>query len=352
MKRNIFITIRSLLIAMFVNMAISLPAADIIYRNSDSRRLTGTVSDVSRVEVVLNFSAKNKAPLHIPANDIREIKWNGEPPDLTLMRAAERKELLEKALEGYEKYFEEVDSSQKNLKIDLSYHIARVKAKLALEDKQNIDEAISLLENYRQKNQEHYSFYEGLVLLNKLYQKKGSSEKVSEISALIAQAPWQEFRETGIIDKGFALLKEGQIDQAMDIFDGIIRDYRTKKSNSISLQAELGMANCYMQKEDYSKAEEMIYSIIDQALPEEEQVLSKTFLLQGKMYSSMNMPRDALLSYLRIDLIFSQQPKAHEEALFHLAELWKQMGNDIKASEYSEKLKKEYPDSQWISKLQ
>jgi tetratricopeptide (TPR) repeat protein len=326
-------------------------AADFIYRKSETRRITGTITDISKTEIVVQSTAKNKPPTHIPANDIKEVKWNNEPPELTLLRSAERKNSFAKALAGYKKVYEKIGSSQKNLRNDLSFLIARVTSQLAAGDDKYLEDAISLLEKFRKMNPNHFRYYESLILLNKMYQKKNDPEQVRQISELIATAPWKDFRDSGKIEKAYALLSTGDADQALELFEIIILEYNKQPENVQALKAILGKAKCQLKLKELQKAENSINHLLDHANPESKQFLSETFLVQGELYRSQNLPKDAILAYLRIDLIFHKDKKAHAEALYWLAILWKQVGHETRSSKNSEILKTKYPESSWISKL-
>ena len=336
---------------IFCFLVLEADAADIVYRKSDSRRINGTITEISRTEVVVTLASKNKAPIRIPANDIKEIKWDKEPPKLTLTRAAERKKLYEKALDEYKKHYENSGGSQKRLRTDLTFLIARTTSELAMNDEKLLDDAITLMEKFRKRNPQHYAYYESLVILNKLYLKKNNSEKVLEISKLIATAPWEEYKNSGMLENAYAHLNSGETDQALKLFDKMIHEFKSDSSNKQLLRATFGKAQCLIAAEKYEKAEEALFQVIDHANSKEHRFLSEVFLVQGKLYRSQKMPKDAILSYLRIDLIFNKDNKAHEEALYWLAVLWKQAGNETRSIENSQKLKSKYPDSEWISKL-
>ncbi len=343
--------VTSIFVLFTINMNLSVNAADFIYRKSVSRRITGTITDISKTEIVVQSTAKNKPPTHIPANDIKEIKWNSEPPELTLLRSAERKNSFEKALVGYKKVYGQIGSSQKNLRNDLSFLIARVTSQLAADDEKHLEDAIALLEKFRKLNPNHFRYYESLILLNKMYQKKNDPEQIRRISELIATAPWKDFRDSGKIEKAYALLSTGDADQALELFEKIILEYNKNPENDQALKAILGKAKCLLKLEEFQKAEKTINHLLDHANPVSKQLLTETFLMQGELYRSQKLPKDAILAYLRIDLIFNKDKKAHEEALYWLAVLWKQVGHETRSSKNSEKLKSKYPESKWISKL-
>jgi outer membrane protein assembly factor BamD (BamD/ComL family) len=59
---------------------------------------------------------------------------------------------------------------------------------------------------------------------------------------------------------------------------------------------------------------------------------------------------EAILSYLKTDLLYGSQSEQHAEALYRLTQLWSKVGDNQRAADSKQKLEKLYPTSPWVKK--
>ena len=69
----------------------------------------------------------------------------------------------------------------------------------------------------------------------------------------------------------------------------------------------------------------------------------------GDCLRAANRPKDALLAYLHTDLLYSKDRQEHPRALFQIEKLFRLLKQDGRANEYAQRLRQEYPHSQWLS---
>ena len=67
--------------------------------------------------------------------------------------------------------------------------------------------------------------------------------------------------------------------------------------------------------------------------------------------ASAGDPRDALISFLTVDLVHNEAPDEHAEALFNLVDLWLQANHPERSREARRVLETTYPASPWTKKL-
>ena len=67
----------------------------------------------------------------------------------------------------------------------------------------------------------------------------------------------------------------------------------------------------------------------------------------GKCYEKANQKKDALLAFLRVDIVYASVPDAHAESLAHLAPLWQAVGQEERGREARQTLKDKYGGSKW-----
>jgi hypothetical protein len=55
------------------------------------------------------------------------------------------------------------------------------------------------------------------------------------------------------------------------------------------------------------------------------------------------------LAYLHTDLLYGKDKQEHPRALFEIEKLFRRLKQDGRADEYAQRLRQEYPRSQWLT---
>ena len=63
-----------------------------------------------------------------------------------------------------------------------------------------------------------------------------------------------------------------------------------------------------------------------------------------------NKPKDALMAYLHVDILFYGDSETHAESLYHLGKLWQVAKNQDRAAAAVNLLKQRYAGSVWAEK--
>jgi tetratricopeptide (TPR) repeat protein len=107
------------------------------------------------------------------------------------------------------------------------------------------------------------------------------------------------------------------------------------------------MADLYIGMAKYKEAEAALGDI---SKSKNDDYSSGALIARGDIYLKQGKPKDAVLEYLQVILMYPQKKKQHPEALCKLANTLKSM-NDSRAAVYAEKLKKEFPGNEFITQL-
>ena len=91
--------IRNLAIAALVLTASPLWAIDTVTVKSTNKQVLGEISTANKTEVTIK--PKTGDAVKIPANDIANIKWEGEPAKLNIAKGDEDRGNFDKALDTY-----------------------------------------------------------------------------------------------------------------------------------------------------------------------------------------------------------------------------------------------------------
>jgi TolA-binding protein len=109
----------------------------------------------------------------------------------------------------------------------------------------------------------------------------------------------------------------------------------------------LGKAKCQQKQNQIDDAVATLTEVISKASESESQILAEAWVLKGDCLRAKNQPKDALWSYLHVDVLYASEPAAHAEALFRLAALWAPAGHQDRADEALARLTTKYPNSSW-----
>ncbi len=323
--------------------------ADGVYRRGNNTPLTGDITSISRTEVVVT-GRTNKKEYRIPANEVERVRWDGESAQVSQNRIEERNGQFDKAIAGYEAALKVATSE--NLRTDLEFQIARATAAKALKDEDKYDDAIALLEKFRTAHGTSFRYYEALRLLAQLDMAKGDVEKGNAALQAMADAPWTDFKMETDILKAKVALAHDDVGGALKALEGVISVApATPAEKSRRYEALLTKASCLQKQMKYQQATDVLTGIIDEASDDDTKTLAETCIRLGDCYQAGGRTKEAILAYLRVDILFAKEKKQHAEALYYLSRLFAQDGKPDKASDAAARLQEHYPRSPWTARL-
>ena len=354
------------LFAMSVGVVGSVMAVDRVYRKGSDTPLRGTVSSISKTEVTIKSSSSTERKLQV--NEILVIRWDQEPTDLNLRRNDERNGKLPEALAGYEKALKDSRAIQTNLRDDLSFLMARVTAKMALLDSSKIDDAVKKLETFRTSHSDHFRYYEALEYLVRLYSAKKDDTQLGAIVVEMNTAPWNDYKMMAQNYQARAQLLKGDVDAALISYNAVIaRPANSPSELSRRSEAMLGKASCMHHNNQSAEAVKLLEEAVGQLPEEETAILAEAYVRmgdilraeadrlqqQGDSAGRLLKSKEATLAYLHLDVLqnLSREKALHAEALYHLSQLWKTIRHPDRAADAADRLKTDYPNSQWAKKL-
>ncbi|HEV2948740.1 MAG TPA: hypothetical protein VGX70_15305, partial [Gemmataceae bacterium] len=108
-----------------------------------------------------------------------------------------------------------------------------------------------------------------------------------------------------------------------------------------AVRLQITKANCLAATNKVNEAikqlDDLVFKTSDQDL------IAAAYNAKGDCYRNANppQPRAAMWEYLWVDVKYSQNPKEHAKAVFHLSRLFREFNDDKRAKIYEEKLAKE-----------
>ena len=333
---------RRLVLAAAVWLALTpLASADAVIKIEG--QTSGDVSATSATEVAVKMRGVT-TPTKIPVNEIRSIRFTGEPARLNTARLAIEAGRNEDAVSGLEAISTD-DIRRKEIKEDIAFYIALAKSRIALAgaDQQAVVEAGKLMRDFVNASPNSYHYFEACEVLGDLYVAVGQYPAAQGFYAQVAQAPWPDYQMRAAVALGRALLAEGKTEEARQSFEKALATEAGGESAARQrLAATLGRARCLAQAGQVDEAVKLIQGVIDEADAEQRQLLARAYNALGAAHRKAGRVQDALLAFLHVDILYFNSPKEHIEALENLVELWEEAQKPERAERETQILQERY----------
>lgn len=352
-----FLSLRSLLAPAAVMTAafLVLPAAqaqsDTVTHAKKNNKGTIPPDGMSPAEVTLDMAGVLRK---FPVNELTKVAFFEDPTELISARN------LIVDQKNYNSAKDQLDklnpdkAEREFVKQDIIYYKAFVTAKLALTEGGNKTDAASTMFKFYKAYPNSYHFYEACEILGDLGVATGKFDVAATFygDTGLGGAPWPEYKLRAGILSGRALVLAGKHEDAAKAFDAVAASQETSaEANAIKQHAIVGKALCLAES---GKADEGIAMLSDIVAKNDPQLDSKLFARAynalGNCYLKQSKPKDAVMAFLKTDLLFFTDSDAHAEALSKLAKLWDETGHADRATDARNKLRDRYSGSVWATK--
>ena len=101
----------------------------------------------------------------------------------------------------------------------------------------------------------------------------------------------------------------------------------------------------------FDDAEKLAREVIKNASAEDSAAQAVAWNTLGDCLREANKPKEALLAYLRTDLLYGDDKEQHARALSEIVRLFRRLKQDDRADEIYARLKQDFPASPWFVKL-
>ena len=338
--------------AIFLSTTSPGRAVETVARKGE-KAVSGEITDISKTEVTIKAKSPKDETIKIPANEVQSISWTGEVPEANLARGDEAGGRYQRAIDNYTKALANSKSSNALAKTELEYGIIRSGARLALTDPSRMDEAIKKLDEFRSKQSGHYRYYDAVALLGQLYLAKKEFVKAQTAFDTLAKAPWKDAQTAAKIAIGRLMQAENKLDEALAAYEAVIAQSAEGGAEASQRQeALLGKSRVLISQKKFDEAQKLLQDVIKEADAEDAKVQAEANVRLGDCYRELGQDKDALLAYLRVEVLFSSEKALEAEALFHLTRLFEKVGQKGRAAEIRDKLEgDEFKNSEWARQL-
>lgn len=327
----------------------SLFAFDTVTKKSDGKKVSGTITAMSKNELTLK---KTQGDETIPASDIAMIEWEGGGPELKLGYTDENGGRLEQALQRFNKAKADAKSPSDFLKGEYEYSLARVAAKQALADPDKREQAIQKLQAVAKAYPDHIRFYDSTLLLSQIQLAARDFSGARATLEILKKSTSPDVTLAARIADGRILMSEGKTEEAIAAFNAAAAAAGDSPSEAArKYEAMLGQARGLILQTKFDDALKILDVVTDKGPQEDSAVQAEAYTLEGQALQGLGRSKDAALAYLHIDVLYPRELGYHAEALYQLSHLWKVVQHPDRSAEAAGKLVQLYPQSEWRKKL-
>lgn len=342
-RRNLIVLVAGFCLSL---PAVSLHAVDKVYPKNDVPA-SGQIQSISPTKVVIKVRGSDQT---FALNDVQKITFDGEPNSLERARDQYINGQFDQALEEIKK----VDpASAKNnvIRQEIEFYRWYCEGKLALGGSGDASAAVKGLRALVSANRNTHHLVDIFGILGQLYLSQGKPKEASQYFNFLTRAP-------DPISKAMGMYQLAQVELAQDSVDAAKTRF-SQLANSSSSVAEVsryadlskvGLAICKHKAGDNAGAIQDLDKLVKEFDSSDYEIFARINNAKGTCYQALGKSTDALLSFLQTDFLFSSDPEAHAEALYHLKSLWTEYGNPSKSADAKKRLTSQYASSVWAKK--
>ena len=325
---------------------------DVLYTLSKKTPNRGAISPdgMTAAEVTMDMAGVAK---RFPANDIVKIAYGDDPTELVSARNLTVDKNYNSAKDQLAK-LDPAKVERELIKQDITFYKAFVDAKLALTEGGNKNDAASALNKFFRDNPKSYHFFEAAETLGDLSVALGRHDLAATYYGEkgLGSAPWPEYQLKAGVLMGRALVLAGKFEEAAKAFETVIGSGETSaEANAFKQHAMVGKAQCLAETGKADEGIAMLNDIVAKNDPQlDGKLFARAYNALGNCYLKQSKTKEALMSFLKTDLLFFTDSDAHAEALAKLAPLWEATGHADRATDARNKLRERYAGSSWASK--
>ena len=310
--------------------------------------IAGTVVGSTPAQIAIESRGQKQA---INVNEVRLVTFGDEPQELRQGRARAISGKYDAALDDL-KRVNPAGIERAIVKRDLQFYLAYCEGKIALTAGGDKAKAADSMLAFVKAAQTSFHFFDAALLLGDLAVGQADfAGAVRYYGAIAAKAPWPEYRMNASLAEARALLAQENFAEAEQRFDSVI----SQKSDSPEakrqvLLAQVGKGRCLAETSSPEAGLELIEKIIAENDSTDAELFGRAYNAHGDCLQKAGKPKDALMSYLHVDVLFYADPEIHAESLYHLSKLWAVVKKPDRAASTRNLLEQRYSGSIWAKR--
>jgi tetratricopeptide (TPR) repeat protein len=312
------------------------------FKQAIGGRVKGQVQSESASEVAVLLGATTTA---VPADQIQSIRYDGQSASFALAEARESSGQLAESAELFKKAAAESAGKPFPYQAAL-FREAAVLTDLALIEPDRTKDAQDKLAKFIRAYPAGRHIAAARACLARLQLLSNDFAGAEATIAELAKLP--RGGERAAVLRAKILAKQGKHTAAIAELDRLIAGY--PKGSERHRAALLAKAESLAGMKKFPEAETLLREVIRGNPPEDAAAQAPAYNTLGDCLRAANRPKDALIAYLHTDLLYSKDKEQHPRALHQISEVFRELKQDARASEFSQRLKQEYPRSPWVAR--
>lgn len=305
-------------------------------------RIRGTVTAESPSEVKIKAGAADQT---VPVDQISSISYDGTTPSYALAETRENNGQLSEAADLYKKAATEANGKP-FIAQSARFRRAAILTDVAFSSPAKAKEAIDELDSFVQAYPTSRHLGPALEDLIRLHLQKGDTAKAEAALKQIQTKVPNSGDRVAILESRI-LAKSEKYDEAVARLDKVIA---SSKGTPRGREAQLAKAECLVGEKKFDDALATVQEVIKESPPEAPEIQALAHNTLGDCYRAAGNKKDALIAYLKTDILFDKDKEQHPRALAMIEQLFREMKIDVRADEVHERLKQLYPQSPYLRK--
>ena len=309
--------------------------------------IRGKIIERTRDKVVIEVKGANQ---NVATNEIARIINDGEPQPLTKAKDLISQGNIDQAIQEFKKVADDTLKSDV-VKQDYQFYRGYLAASNAMQGKGDANAAQKLLLAWAKENSTSNHFYTASEKLGELAMSLGAPDQAAKYFGVLAGAPFPDLKVKGGYLAGKALLALKKTEDARAKFE-VVTQAQVSDPASLKLKklASVGLIGCDATDGKADQALAALEKMVDEGDSSDAELFSELYNAMGGILQTAGRNEEAILSYLKTDLLYASEIEAHAEALYWLSQLWPKIGENQRATEAKSRLAKLYPTSLWLKK--
>ncbi len=334
------------------------PAKDAKDKKGEISKIKGRVdAEKSTASKVLLAIGREEDPIEV--TNIESISYDREPTEFNTIRNAIANGNYNEAATEVQRLAAAIEAGNTPAiggdlaKQDFDYWMVYLPAMQAIEGSAKIDlaAAANKLKDFLSKNPTHYRFYEGTEALGLLMQLVAPGDPFASskdyFTVLFNNKELPELQFRGKLLMARALLKNNNFQQAQPGLVQMVAEAKPTNRMMASqiAQAKIALAQATAMAGKPDDAIKMLQAVIDETPSNDYEAHARANIALGNILLQKQNKIEALLAFLKVDLVFFQYPEQRAEALARLAKLWMEIpdAKADRANDARERLQTLYP---------
>jgi hypothetical protein len=292
----------------------------------------------------------NKTRMEIAVSDIIDVKYDGEPAEMTQARAAEGRKAFDQALQFYKDAKRSAPGGNKLLQAHIQFKIAKLEAQSAETGSGGARvAAIDALRAFRAANPDGRQIVECLDLLSRLLAIEGKSSQEVVDAFRLLKTKYAENKEIASrcdLFESQLLLLEGQMllrdkpEEGKKKYQEAQAKLQAMLPNAdkgAAMEMRVSLAECKAALGQPADALKDLDAIFKEA-GEDSRLRAAAHLGRADCYRLGKQFKEAMWDYLWVDVVFNQDREQNAKALYYLAEMFDLQNDAVRAKETRERL--------------